>query len=258
VKCAPAQGSPQAPPGRAVDTQRAQGCIDLWHANLQYTGWRRLLPLLSDEEHRRAHAYAFDRDARRFVVSRAVLRTLLGRLTNLPAHELKFQLEPDGKPAPGAGIGQPVHFSLSRSEELVLIGFAPAPLGVDVERLDKAIDVEALADHVLSSREQDNFKRLDPRDRRKAFIQCWTIKEAFLKAIGTGLSVPPTTVEVRLGPEEPPRLRRVFGSERAASRWFTDLVVPRKGYIGALAIREDPWSMRLRAFDTSSLALDGG
>jgi 4'-phosphopantetheinyl transferase len=257
VNRAVARVSRQAPPERAGDTQRAQGWIDLWHANLQYNGWRHLLPLLSDEEHRRAHAYAFDRDARRFVVSRAVLRTLLSRLTNLPAYELKFQVEPDGKPALEAGTGQPVHFSLSRSEELALIGFAPGPLGVDVEWLDKAMDVEALADHVLSCRERDNFRRLDPRDRRKAFLQCWTIKEAYLKAIGTGLSAPPATVEVRLGPEEPPRLRSVFGGERAASRWFTDLVVPRRGYIGALAIRGDPWSMRLRAFDTSSLALYG-
>jgi len=55
--------------------------------------------------------------------------------------------------------------------------------GVDVEWLEKAIDVDALVDFVLSRREQDGFKRLDPHDRRKAFLQCWTIKEAYLKAI---------------------------------------------------------------------------
>ena len=131
----------------------------------------------------RGDGFAFDRDARRFIVSRAVLRTLLSRVTGVPARELKFQIEPDGKPILELGMGQPVHFSVSRSEELVLIGFAPRPLGVDIEWLERAIDVEALANYVLSRRERDSFKRLDPRNRRQAFFQCWTIKEAYLKAI---------------------------------------------------------------------------
>jgi len=112
------------------------GTIDLWHGSLQHTGWRNLRHLLSDEEHRRADAFAFDRDARRFVVSHSVLRTLLGRFTGIPACELKFRVEPGGKPVLEAGMSQPVHFSLSRSEELVLIGFAPRPLGVDIEWLN--------------------------------------------------------------------------------------------------------------------------
>jgi 4'-phosphopantetheinyl transferase len=255
VKCAPAQGSPQAPPRRAVGTQRVQGCIDLWHANLQYTRWRRLLPLLSDEEHRRAQAYAFDRDARRFVVSRAVLRTLLSHSTGVPAGELKFRLEPDGKPFLQPGIGQRVHFSLSRSQELVLIGFAPGPLGVDVEWLDRAMNVEALVDHVLSCREQDNFKRFDPRDQRTAFLQCWTIKEAYLKAIGKGLLVPPAMVEVSLRSGRRAALQSIFGDAGAASCWFVNLVAPREGYIGAVASRGGSWRTRVRAFDTGSLIL---
>lgn len=255
MKRAPARVLPQEPQESAGGIPRAQGRIDLWHANLQHSGWRRLLHLLSDEEHRRADAFAFDRDARRFIVSRAVLRTLLSGITGVPACELKFRVEQEGKPVVEPGICQPVHFSLSRSEELVLIGFAAGPLGVDIEWLDKPMDVEALADYVLARREQDSFKRLDARDRRKAFLQCWTVKEAYLKAIGKGLSVPPAMVEVSFRPSERAGLQSIFGDVNAASRWFVDLIVPREGYIGAVVTRGGLWRTRVRAFDLCSLIL---
>jgi 4'-phosphopantetheinyl transferase len=255
VKHAPARVLPQAPQQNGGVIQRAQGWIDLWHASLQYTGWRCLRHLLSDEEHRRAEAFAFSRDARRFIVSRAVLRTLLSGITGVPARELKFQIEQEGKPFLEPGMGQPVHFSLSRSEELVLIGFAPRPLGVDVEWLEKAMDVEALADYVLSRSEQESFKRLDARDRRNTFLQCWTIKEAYLKAIGKGLLVPPTTVEVSVRHSERAGLQSLLGDVHAASSWFVELIVPREGYIGAVATRGGPWRTRVRAFDLYSLIL---
>jgi 4'-phosphopantetheinyl transferase len=243
----------RARPENGGGLQRAQCRIELWYAELQHAGWRRLLSLLSDEERGRARAFAFDRDARRFIVSHAVLRSLVSRVTGIPVCEVKFRVEPDGKPVVEPGKSQRIHFSLSRSEELVLIGFAPSPLGVDVEWLEKAIDVDALADFVLSRCEQDGFKRLDPHDRRKAFLQCWTIKEAYLKAIGKGLFLPPNTIEVCLRPGERAGLQSIFGDERAASRWCVQLVVPREGYVGAVAIEGIPWSTRVRAFDPCSL-----
>jgi len=183
------------------------------------------------------------------------LRSLVSRVTGIPVCELKFRIEPDGKPVLEPGMSQPVHFSLSRSEELVLIGFAPGPLGVDVESLEKAIDIEVLTDYVLSRREQDSFKRLDPRDQRKAFLQYWTIKEAYLKAIGKGLFVPPNIVEVSFRPGEQPGLLRIFGNERAASHWCVELVVPREGYVGAVATEGGPRPTRVRAFETCSHVL---
>jgi 4'-phosphopantetheinyl transferase len=109
------------------------GAIYLYHANLRQTGWWRLVRLLSAEERRQADAFAFERDARRFIVSHAVLRTLLGHATGIPPDELSFQREPGLKPVLEATTAQPIHFSLSRAEELVLIGLASRPLGVDIE-----------------------------------------------------------------------------------------------------------------------------
>jgi 4'-phosphopantetheinyl transferase len=227
--------------------------IYLYHANLRQPGWWKLVRLLSAEERRRADAFAFERDARRFIVSHAVLRTLLGQAAGIPPGKLSFQREPGLKPVLEASTVQPIHFSLSRSEELVLIGLASRPLGVDIEWLAKTVDTEAVGDFVLSDREREAFRRLDPSDRQRAFLQCWTQKEAYLKAIGQGLYVSPASVEVCFGPGEAAGLKSVAGDSRAAARWLVDLVVPCEGYIGAVAILRDRRQVQLTAFDTSSL-----
>jgi len=230
--------------------------IYLYHANLRQTGWRKLARLLSPEERRRADAFAFERDARRFIVSHAVLRTLLGHAAGIPPGELSFRREPGLKPFLEASTAQPIHFSLSRSEELALIGLASRPLGVDIECLGKTVDTEALSDFVLSEREQEAFRRLDPGDRQRAFLQYWIQKEAYLKAIGQGLNVSPATVEVSLDPDHTVGLKSIAGDSRAAARWYVDLVVPREGYVGAVAIPSGRRPVQMFAFDTSSL-VDG-
>ena len=229
--------------------------INLWHGSLEQTGWADLLHLLSDEEQRRAETFVFERDARRFVVSHIALRTLLGRATGIPANELAFRAEPGLKPVLKANSREPIHFSLSRSEELVVIGLASRPLGVDVEWLPKALDIEALGDFVLSRRERECLQRLKPADWKEAFLQCWTQKEAYLKAIGQGLHVPPATIEVWFGPGEAAGLKSIAGDSCAAARWFVDTVAPREGYIGAVAIFGGRRRVVVTPFDTSSLVV---
>jgi len=231
----------------------ARGRIDLWHADLQQAGWCSLLRLLSADERHRADSFAFERDARRFIVSHAVLRSLLSHISGIPASELAFRTKGRVKPVLEASLGRPLHFSLSRSEELVLIGFASRPLGVDIEWLAKPVDTEALGDFVLSRREREVFRRLDPGDRQRAFLQCWIQKEAYLKAIGQGLYVSPATVEVCFGAGEAAGFRSIAGDSRAAARWFVDIATPREGYMGAVAIPGGRWRVEMAAFDTSPL-----
>jgi 4'-phosphopantetheinyl transferase len=129
---------------------------------------------------------------------------------------------------------------------------------VDIEWLAKTIDIEAVGDFVLSDREREAFRHLDPSDRRRALLQCWTQKEAYLKAIGRGLSVSPAAVEVSLGPDEVAGLKTVAGDARAAAEWFVDLVVPREGYIGAVAVRGNRRQVQMIAFETSCLLVESG
>ncbi len=230
--------------------------IYLYHADLRQTGWRKLVRLLSAEERRRANAFAFERDARRYIVSHAVLRTLLGHATGIPPGALSFRREPGLKPVLEASTAYPIHFSLSRSQEVVLIGLASRPLGVDIEWLAKAVDIEVLADFVLSDREREAFGQLDPGDRQRAFLKGWIQKEAYLKAIGRGLHVSPSTVEVCLGAGTAARLKTIAGDSRAAARWSVDIVTPREEYMGAVAILGDRRRVQMTAFDTSSLLVE--
>jgi 4'-phosphopantetheinyl transferase len=229
------------------------GRIDLWYADLRHDGWPRLFGLLSEQEHRRAQAFAFAREIRRYVVSHAILRTLLGGAIGTPAPDVRLRTEIGRKPALEPENCDPVHFSLSRSGELVVIGLAPRPLGVDIERLAHTMDVEDLAAHVLTSRERTAFEALDPASRPTAFLRCWTRKEAYLKAIGMGLAIPPTAVEVCF------EAGRLLGAEpisdgvESAFGWFIDNFAPIEGYLGAVAIQSRPWRLELNAFDTGSL-----
>jgi 4'-phosphopantetheinyl transferase len=237
----------------AKDNWPVHGRIDLWHANLQQARWRSLLPSLSSAERRRADAFIFERDARRFAVSHAVLRILLSSITSIPASQLAFRTKARLKPFLAASLRQPLHFSLSRSEELVLIGFASRPLGVDIEWMTKTVDTESLGEFALSGREREAFLRVDPAVRQKAFLQCWIQKEAYLKAIGQGLHVSPAAVEVCFGPCKSVGLRSIAGNSSAAARWFVDIVMPREGYMGAVAIRGGRWRVEMTEFDTSRL-----
>jgi len=235
--------------------QPADCMINLWHAGLEHSAWHKLVDLLSDGERRRAAAFIFERDARRFIVSHAVLRTLLGRAAGIPAPEVKFENGPGVKPVLEPSSSRPIHFSLSRSEELVLIGLGARPLGVDIEWLGKRFDVRELAKDVLSRREQEALKQVSLAHQLEAFLRCWTQKEAYLKAIGTGLYVSPAGIEVCFTPTESAGLKSLFGDESAAARWVIDIVTPHEDYIAAVAIFGRQWRVTMTAFDTSSLPL---
>jgi 4'-phosphopantetheinyl transferase len=235
--------------------EHPEGRIALWHGSLQHSRWSSLLEALSDEERRRAETLVFERDARRFVVSHFVLRVLLGRLTATPASRVKLRGERGAKPVLETVTGRPIHFSLSRAGERVLIGVAPRPLGVDLEWLGRTLDIEGLADQALSRRELDAFRGLDPGSRREAFLRCWTQKEAYLKAIGEGLRLPPNRIEVSVVPAAPPGVISIQGDRAVAAQWFVAIVAPEADYLGAVAAPGRAWQLEMTRFDTSSLPI---
>ena len=74
-----------------------------------------------------------------------------------------------------------------------------------------------------------------------------------MKAIGTGLYIPPAGVEACFRPGRTVGLKSIFGDRRAAAEWFVDVVMPREDYIAAVAISGSQWRVTMTAFDTSSL-----
>lgn len=145
---------------------------------------------LSPGEQKRADNFKFARDRRRYVVAHAALRDVLARYTLAGAATLQFTEGVNGKPklAPPFSAGG-IEFNLSHSHETALVAVnSRRDIGVDIEYVKAEFDIFEVADHFFSEREIAALHALPTTLRSRAFYKCWTSKEAFLKAKGTGLS----------------------------------------------------------------------
>jgi 4'-phosphopantetheinyl transferase len=151
---------------------------------------------LDEHERARAGRYRFERDRRRYIDAHAVLRLLLSARIGVAPERVAFEIDESGKPRlHPAGCA----FSMSRSEDLVLVAMADAgEIGADVERLRSLPDLDALAERCLTPAERAALAALPPAERDLAFMRAWTRKEACLKALGTGLRIEPSTFDAGL------------------------------------------------------------
>lgn len=145
-----------------------------------------LLGLLDAPERARADRFRFERDRRRFILRRGVLRVLLAQRSGDAPARLRFARGARGKPALH---GTDLRFSASHSHGVALYAFAwGVELGCDIERRDGRIDAAVMARALFAPGEVAEVERLPPDRRRTGFFRCWTRKEAYVKALGVGLS----------------------------------------------------------------------
>ena len=155
---------------------------------------------LDAEERARWARFRYDSPRRRFALCRAALRTLLCERLECPNERLRFEASEHGKPfALVDGEAQRVSFNVSHIGAHGLIALAAeGRLGVDVEERAPRRDMELLVRSVLTPDEQARLAELGERDKMYAFYDLWTMKEALLKALGTGLSVDMAAFEAPL------------------------------------------------------------
>lgn len=154
--------------------------------------------MLSGDEQERADRFKVERPRRQFIIARSTLRSLLGRYLNRLPSEIIFRTAEHGKPELHYPEGR-LQFNVSHSQELVLLAFSrSAPVGIDVEWLGGTADHSDVAGRFFSGREQSQLQALPPADRPRAFMECWTRKEAYLKARGFGLSRDTRTFSVSI------------------------------------------------------------
>ena len=197
-----------------------------------------LLPTLSSEEQTRANRFYFIRDKNRFVVSHGALRAILGRYLDAAPAQLAFTQGQQGKPelAPAFAASR-LQFNLSHSGDIALCAVAyESVLGVDVEQIRTVVDATQIARRFFSARENEAFAAVPDVEKPQAFFNCWTRKEAYIKAIGEGLSCPLDAFDVSLAPGEPARILQIRGSEAAAGRWSLVALSPAADYVGALVV----------------------
>jgi 4'-phosphopantetheinyl transferase len=209
--------------------------VHVWTACLDDLSEAALRAPLPADERARAGRFHFERDQRRFVAGRGLLRVLLGRYLEADPASLRFGYGPQGKPFLEE-YGD-LRFNVSHSGGLALLAFTHGrEVGVDVERERPLPEWKDIAGRYFSAWEATELGRLPADERGAAFFRCWTRKEAFIKATGEGLSRPLDAFCVSLAPGEPARLRRVVGEPEAVRRFRLEDLRPAPGFAGALAV----------------------
>ena len=215
--------------------------VHVWRAFLgqETSHLNELGQTLSEDERLEAKHFYFQKDRRRFIVTHGILRNILGRYVNVEPNRLKFSFGFHGKPAiDGLSDEHSLCFNISYSQDLALFAFTcHSRIGVDVESVLQPIpDAEEIVERFFSPRENAVFRTVPADKKLEAFFNGWTRKEAFIKAVGDGLSRSLDSFEVSLLPGKPAHLLCVGNDPLEASRWHLRELIPAYGYTGALVV----------------------
>jgi 4'-phosphopantetheinyl transferase len=230
-----------------VPLRLEKGEVHLWRARLDLpaAAVEALALTLSPDEQERAARFRVPQVRARFTAARAILRDILGGYLGCHPSAVLFGYREHGKPFLAAGHEEDLRFNLSHSHGLALYGVCRGrEIGIDLERIRHDREHDRLARRFFSPAEAAALQGLPPEQRVEAFFQCWTRKEAYLKARGEGLAAPLASFEVTLAPGEPAALRNVAGDPREAGRWWLAAIQPGSGYAGALAVEGPPLAVR--------------
>ena len=219
--------------------------VHVWTAPLEgppaFLG--RLAASLSEHERERAGRFRFVRDARRFSAARGWLRAVLGAELGVPPGAVRLS-EDGAKPRLVDESG--LHFNVAHADDLVVIAVSSSPVGVDVEPVEPTTLDPGPVGVACTTAEAEALGRLAVEDQALALLRLWTAKEAYLKATGEGLSVPPSSVEVGLSRPEEGTPVQVAGDPGGGHWWVRELR-PAAGFIGAVASEGPDWQVRLRS-----------
>lgn len=225
-----------APP---ADLSLDAGEVHVWRASLDVDEGALAdhAAFLSDDERERAGKFHFPKDHNHFVAARAILRLLLSRYLRRQPGEIRFAYAPRGKPLLEQNPTD-LRFNLAHSHGWAIFGFAAgAEIGVDIEYRGRAIAGEDIAERFFSREEVAALRALPSAGRTAAFFNCWTRKEAFVKATGEGIAYGLDQFAVSLTPGEPAKLLSTRFDPAEASRWTLCHVEPGPGYVGAIAVQ---------------------
>lgn len=218
--------------------------VHIWRAFLDLPAIQveQLVQNLSPDEYIRAERFYFERDKYRFIVARALLRTVLGSYLGVPANQLQFCYGHRGKPALAAIYAKSgLRFNVSHSQNLVVYAVScDRELGVDVEFIRPISEAEQIAKRYFSVRENASFQSLPPSEKQAGFFYHWTRKEAHLKAEGEGLSADSDRFDASVATED---TNILSSGDSASDRWFLHGFTPAPNYIATVAVEGKGWDL---------------
>ncbi|CAA9305594.1 MAG: hypothetical protein AVDCRST_MAG68-798 [uncultured Gemmatimonadetes bacterium] len=235
-------GSPPAGPRATGDE------VHVWRASLQQPKGvlEEFARTLAPAEREQAARFRFPVHRDRFIAGRGIQRAILGRYLGEAPGALRFRSGTRGKPElDGLEGASGIRFNVSNAEDLALYAVTLGrEVGVDLEPLHRVLDAQGLAKSFFSSTECDALGKVSDALIHAAFLNGWTRKEALIKAVGDGLSMPLDAFDVTLTPGEPARLLATRTPGLDANRWTLHALDAGPQWVAAIAVEGDGWTAR--------------
>jgi 4'-phosphopantetheinyl transferase len=214
--------------------------LHVWRASLNLSPalLQQMARTLNANEKERAGKFLIARAREHFVAARGIVRQLLGMYVGLDPDKVEFCYGLHGKPSLSATHSSKVVFSVSHSQGMGLFAVAGSgEVGVDIEEVKADFRGLQIASHFFSEEEIARLAKLPPRLADEAFFECWTGKEAYVKARGQGLSIPLRNFTI--GFENGKQLLR----DEAGTRWSCYALEPAPGFAGAVVAAGEGWTL---------------
>lgn len=221
--------------------------IHLWLIPLELPGqeWRAWRARLDEYERTRAERFVDQRDQERYVIAHTALRSILARYLGMQSHAVHFTWADGMKPTLATDMGSDLRFNLSHSHKLAVCAVGRnREVGVDLEYVYHDFPYEMVVASLFSPIEQLILASLPPSQRVAGFYHGWTRKEAFVKALGAGLSLPLDSFDVSLAPGSTPELLGIRADIYPRSDWSLRDLDLNGAYTGALAAAGQGWRSR--------------
>lgn len=215
--------------------------VHIWRAF--FDAWQpevsRLTSVLNAAERERASRFYFEKDRSASIISRGLLRLLLGRYCSLDPQQIAFDYNEYGKPILVQDKqSAPIHFNLAHSHNTVVYAFTFIDsVGIDVEYIRSNIEYEDLAQHYFSPFEIAQLQAVSVTQKSQAFYAGWARKEAYIKARGKGLSIALDAFDVTLQPDAPARLVACREDAQDVEDWSLYALPAEDDYASALVLK---------------------
>jgi 4'-phosphopantetheinyl transferase len=225
--------------------------VHLWYmfvsAGCEPRLMKRLLPVLSPEERVACGKFVFEKDRLQYLLAHSLLRQTLSQYAPVRATDWRFIAEDYGKPQIALPLDEPLYFNLSHTEGLVACVVARQPLvGVDAEHLGRSGSLPEIARHFFAPAEVAYMEQHSPSEQHEIFFNIWTLKEAYIKARGLGLSLPLQEFAFELKPGQPPEITFSAAMNDSPERWQFETLRLGPQHIIAIAARrqaESAWRL---------------
>ncbi|MFT7239170.1 MAG: 4'-phosphopantetheinyl transferase [Cyclobacteriaceae bacterium] len=233
----------------AQSTQILGNDVHVWKIDVDSVSFRPIhTGILSDDEVKRSKKYRFKIDRDTFIAGRVALRFLIAEYINANPEEICFDHNAQGKPSVNNSAG--LEFNLSNSYGKIVIALCINDIiGVDIEQNTRPVEIQNIAKSFFSQPEIETLEKISDENKLIAFYNCWTRKEAYIKALGGGLSIPLDQFGVSLAPSSKAEILFIEGNSTEPSQWSLVSFDFEHEFTGAIAVRKQEINIRFFHFD---------